>query len=151
MHVAVSAVARRALLVVLGAVLVAANASPAHASTASATSASLSFSGSGSTMRLVTSVKFTATYTGTYNVKYDVFRSLSSTRTSPMKVNTSTVFTKTFAATSGTTYIYRPYSSLCPAGTTTYYYWVRASVTDTSSGTVVVRSPNVAAAACTSI
>jgi hypothetical protein len=143
---------RRIVAGALGAVLIGAlAAAPAHASTAKDVSASLSFSGSGSSMRMVTSLKFTATYTGTYNVKYDVFRSLSSSRTNPVKVNTSTVFTKTFAAVSGTTYVYRPYSSPCPAGTTTYYYWVRASVTDTSSGTVVVRSPNVAAAACTSL
>jgi hypothetical protein len=146
----VSAFARRVLLVALGSLLVGATAAPAQATTATGASASLAFSGSGSTMRIVTSVRFTATYTGTYNVKYDVFRSLSPTRTSPVKVNTSTAFTKTFAATSGTTYVYRPYSSRCAAGTTTYYYWVRASVTDTSAGTVVVRSPNVAAAACTS-
>ena len=143
--------AARIAAVALGLVTIAATGVPAHASPAKAASASLSFTGSGSTMRLVTSVKFTATYTGTYNVKYDVFRSLSSNRSNPVKVNTKTVFTKTFAATSGTTYVYRPYSSLCPAGTTTYYYWVRASVTDTSAGTVVVRSPLVSAAACTSI
>lgn len=145
-----SALARRILLVALGSLLVGATAAPAHATTATGASASLAFSGSGSTMRIVTSVRFTATYTGTYNVKYDVFRSLSPTRTNPVKVNTSTAFTKTFAATAGTTYTYRPYSSLCPAGQTTYYYWVRASVSDTSTGTVVVRSPNVAADACTS-
>jgi len=148
----VTATARRILAGALGALLLGTvAAAPAHATTAKDASASLSFSGTGSTMRMVTSVKFTATYTGTYNVKYDVFRSLTATRTSPVKVNTKTVFTKTFAATSGTTYVYRPYSSLCPAGTTTYYYWVRASVTDTSAGTVVVRSPVVSAAACTSI
>lgn len=122
----------------------------AGASTATAVSAGLSFSGSGSSLRMTTSVKFTATYTGTYNVKYDVFRSTSPSRMNPVKVNTRTVFTRTFAATSGSTYIYRPYSSSCPAGPTTYYYWVRASVSDVSSGTVVVRSPVVPSAACTS-
>lgn len=135
----------------LGLVLVAAAGTPAQASPARAASASLSFSGSGASMRMITSVKFTATYTGAYNVKYDVFRSLTSARTNPVKVNTRTVFTRTFAALSGTTYVYRPYSTPCPAGSTTYYYWVRASITDTSSGTVVVRSPSVAAAACTSV
>jgi phosphate-selective porin len=131
----------------LGAVV----ASPAHASAATSAGASLSFSGSGSTMRMVTSVKFTATYTGIYNVKYDVFRSLSSSKSNPVKVNSKTVFTRTYSATAGTTYVYRPTSSLCAAGSTTYYYWVRASVTDTATGTVVVRSPVVAAAACTDI
>jgi hypothetical protein len=147
----VTAVIRGAVAAALALTLVGLPAGTAGASTAAAASASVSFSGTGSTMRLLTSVKFTATYTGTYNVKYDVFRSLSSSRAHPVKVNTRTAFTRTFAATSGTTYIYRPYSSLCPAGSTTYYYWVRASVTDTSSGTLVVRSPVVAAAACTSI
>lgn len=143
---------RRAVLAaaVLASAALLVGPAPAQASTATAASASLSFSGSGSTMRIVTSVKFTATYTGTYNVKYDVYRSASSSRTNPVKVNTSTVFTRTFSATNGSTYIYRPYSSLCPAGATTYYYWVRASVTDTAYGTVVVRSPLVPAAACAS-
>ena len=147
-----STFARTVLSVALGALLLGGVApAPAQASTAAAVSASLNFSGSGTSLRMVTSVKFTATYTGTYNVKYDVYRSLSRTKTSPVKVNTKTVFTRTFAATSGTTYVYRPYSSPCTAGSTTYYYWVRASVTDTASGTVVARSPAVATAACTSI
>jgi hypothetical protein len=132
---------------VLGAIVIA----PAHASAATNAGASLSFSGSGSTMRMVTSVKFTATYTGIYNVKYDVFRSLSSSKTNPVKVSTKTVFTRTYSALDGTTYVFRPTSSLCTAGSTTYYYWVRASVTDTATGTVVVRSPVVAAAGCTEI
>jgi hypothetical protein len=70
---------------------------------------------------------------------------------SPLKVNTKTVFTRTYPATAGTTYVYRPTRSPCAAGSTTYYYWVCASVTDTATGTVVVRSPVVAAAACTDI
>ena len=147
-----SATARPALAAALGALLLSTvSVGTAHGATATATSASLSFSSSGSSMRLVTSVKFTAAYTGAYNVKYVVFRSRSATRSNPVKVSTRTAFTRTFASTSGTTYVYRPYSSPCTAGSTTYYYWVRASVTDTASGTVVVRSPVVAAAACTSI
>lgn len=142
---------RSAAVAVSALVLAAVVAAPAHASAATGVAASLSFSGSGSTMQMVTSVKFTATYTGIYNVKYDVFRSLSSTKTNPVKVNTKTVFTRTYSAVDGTTYVYKPTSSLCAAGTTTYYYWVRASVTDTSTGTIVVRSPVVAAAACTEI
>jgi hypothetical protein len=73
------------------------------------------------------------------------------TAVSPVKVNTETGFTRTYSAAAGTTYVYRPTSSPCAASSTTYYYWVRASVTDTATGTVVVRSPVVAAAACTDI
>jgi hypothetical protein len=142
---------RTATSIVAALVLGAIVSAPAHASAATNAGASLSFSGSGSSMRIVTSVKFTAAYTGIYNVKYDVFRSLSASRTNPVKVSTKTVFSRTYSATSGTTYIFRPTSSLCAAGSTTYYYWVRASVTDTATGTVVVRSPVVAAAACTEI
>ena len=143
---------RRAVAAALGALLLSTlPIATAHGATATSASASLSFSSSGSSMRLVTSVKFTAAYTGAYNVKYVVFRSRSATRSNPVKVSTRTAFTRTFASTSGTTYVYRPYSSSCPAGHTQYYYWVKASISDTASGTVVVRSPVVAAAACTSI
>ncbi len=142
----------RSATAVVSALLVGATVvAPAHASAATNAGASLSFSGSGSTMRIVTSVKFTATYTGMYNVKYDVFRSLSASKTNPVKVSTKTVFSRTYSAMSGTTYVFRPTSSLCAAGGTTYYYWVRASVSDTATGTVVVRSPVVAAAGCTEI
>lgn len=143
---------RKSLAVWLGVLLLSTvSTAPAHGTTATSASASLSFSGSAASLRLVTSVKFTASYTGTYNVKYDVFRSRSATRSNPIRVSTRTAFTRTYATTSGVTYVYRPYSTPCPGGTTTYYYWVRASVTDTASGTVVVRSPVVAAAACTSV
>jgi hypothetical protein len=123
----------------------------AEATTATSASATLAFSGSGSTMKVVTSVKFTSTYAGTYNVRYDIYRSTSSKKTSPVKVNLSTVFTKTLATVKGRAYTYGPNTSNCPAGTTTYYYWVQGSVTDTTAGTVAVSSKVVAAKGCTSL
>jgi hypothetical protein len=102
-------------------------------------------------MKVATSVKFTSTYAGSYNVKYDVYRSTSSTKSSPVKVNTTTVFTKTLSTTKGTTYTYGPNTSNCAAGSTTYYYWVQGTVTDTTGGTAAVASPVVSAKACTSL
>ena len=59
-----STFARTVLSVALGALLLGGVApAPAQASTAAAVSASLNFSGSGTSLRMVTSVKFTATYT----------------------------------------------------------------------------------------
>jgi hypothetical protein len=141
---AAAALASAVMLLVVG-------ASPAVATTATSASATLAFSGSGSTMKVVTSVKFTSTYAGSYNVKYDIYRSTSSTKTSPVKVNVSTVFTKTLATVKGKAYTYGPNTSNCPAGTTTYYYWVQGSVTDTTAGTVTVSSKVVAAKGCASL
>ena len=143
---------RSALVAVLAAgSLGLALAGSAEATTATAASATIAFSGTGTSMKVATSVKFTATYTGTYNVRYDIFRSTSSSKASPVKVNTSTVFTKTLATTKGKAYVYGPNSSKCVAGTTTYYYWVQGSVTDTTAGTVAVTSPVVSAKGCTSL
>ncbi|MGE0818889.1 MAG: hypothetical protein AB7O74_09485 [Candidatus Nanopelagicales bacterium] len=124
---------------------------PAQASTATAASATIAFSGSGSSMKVATSVKFTSTYAGSYNVRYDIFRSTSSTKSSPTKVNTVTVFTKTLATAKGKSYTYGPNTLRCPAGTTTYYYWVQGSVTDTTGGTLMVTSKVVSAKGCTSL
>lgn len=132
------------LLLVIG-------ASPALAATATSVSGAISFSGSGTTMKAVTSVKFTSTYSGSYNVKYDVYRSTSSTKTSPVKVNTKTVFTKTLTTTKGTIYTYGPNSTNCAAGTTTYYYWIQGTVTDTTGGTASFTSGVASAKACTSL
>jgi plastocyanin len=126
-------------------------ATGAEATTATAASATIAFSGTGTSMKVATSVKFTSTYTGSYNVRYDIFRSTSSAKTSPVKVNTSTVFTKTLATTKGKAYVYGPNSSKCAAGTTLYYYWVQGSVSDTTAGTVLVTSPVVSAKGCTSL
>jgi len=126
-------------------------ASPALAATATSVSGSMSFSGSGTTMKAVTSVKFTSTYAGSYNVKYDVYRSTSSTKTSPTKVNTKTVFTKTLTTSKGSTYTYGPNSSNCAAGTTTYYYWIQGTVTDTTGGTASFTSAVVSAKGCTAL
>jgi hypothetical protein len=126
-------------------------ASPALAATATSVTGSLSFSGSGTTMKAVTSVKFTSTYAGSYNVKYDVYRSTSSSKTSPVKVNTKTVFTKTLTTTKGTTYTYGPNSSNCAAGTTTYYYWIQGTVTDTTGGTASFTSAVASAKGCTAL
>lgn len=124
-------------------------AGSAGGTTATSASATLAFSGTGSSMKAVTSVKFTSTYTGSYNVRYDIYRSTSSTKSSPVKVNTSTVFTKTLATSKGKAYTYGPNTSNCPAGTTTYYYWVQGAVTDTTGGTIAVSSKVVAAKGCT--
>jgi hypothetical protein len=140
-----SAGAMTALLLVVGV------ASPALAAAASGASASISFTGSGTTLKVVTSVKFTSTYAGSYNVKYDIFRSTTSTRSSPVKVNTKSVFTKTLSTTKGTAYTYGPNTTNCAAGTTTYYYWIQGTVTDTTGGTVAVTSSVVSAKACTSL
>lgn len=129
--------------------LVLAAATPALATTATSAAATLAFSGSGSTMKLVSSVRFTSTYTGSYNVRYDIYRSTSSTKSSPVKVNTATVFTKTIATTKGKSYVYGPNTSKCAAGTTTYYYWVQGTVSDTTGGTVTVTSKVVAGKGCT--
>jgi hypothetical protein len=96
-------------------------------------------------------VKFTSTYVGTYNVKYDVYRSTSSTKASPVKVSTKTVFTKTLSTSKGTTYTYGPNSTNCAAGATTYYYWIQGTVTDTTGGTASFVSAVAAAKACTSL
>jgi hypothetical protein len=124
---------------------------PAQAATASSTSGSISFTGSGSTMKVVTSVKFTSTYAGSYNVKYDVYRSTSSAKSSPTKVNTKTVFTKTLSTSKGTSYTYGPNSTNCSAGTTTYYYWIQGTVTDTTGGTASFVSAVASAKACTAL
>ena len=143
----VSAGAVAALTLALGLGL----AVPAQAATATSTSGSISFTGSGTTMKVVTGVKFTSTYVGSYNVKYDVFRSTSSTRTSPVKVSTKTVFTKTLSTTKGTSYTYGPNSTNCAAGTTTYYYWIQGTVTDTTGGTASFVSGVASAKGCTSL
>lgn len=124
---------------------------PAQAVTASSPSGSISFTGSGTTMKVVTSVTFTSTYVGTYNVKYDVYRSTSSTRTAPVKISTKTVFTKTIAALKGTTYAYGPNSTNCAAGTTNYFYWIQGTVTDTTGGTASFVSAVASAKGCTSL
>ncbi len=140
-----------ALAVVLAGVLGLVAVGNASAVAAKSVSAAISFSGSGTSMKVTTTVKFTSTYTGTYNVKYDVYRSTSSTRTNPIKVSTTTVFTKTLATTKGKAYAYGPNSTRCPAGSTKYYYWVQGSVTDTAGGTVTVKSAAVAAKGCSSL
>lgn len=143
----------RAAAAAAGAALLATVAAvpPAQAATATSVSGSMSFSGSGSTMKAVTSVKFTSTYSGSYNVKYDVYRSTSSSRANPVKVSTKTVFTKTLTTAKGTTYTYGPNSSNCAAGSTLYYYWIQGTVTDTAGGTTSVLSTVVSAKACTSL
>ncbi len=128
-----------------------ASALPAQAVTASSTSGSISFTGSGTSMKVVTSVKFTSTYAGSYNVKYDIYRSLSSSRSSAVKVNTKTVFTKTLSTSKGSSYTYGPNSTNCAAGTTTYYYWIQGTVTDTTGGTASFVSAVASAKACTSL
>ena len=140
-----------ALAVVLAGVLGLVAVGNASAVAAKSVSAAISFSGSGTSMKVTTTVKFTSTYAGAYNVRYDILRSTSSAKSSPVKVNTSTVFTKTFATAKGKAYAYGPNSSKCAGGTTTYYYWVQGTVTDTTGGTVAVVSPTVAAKGCTSL
>lgn len=140
-----------ALTVVLAGVLGLVAAGDASALAAKSVSATIAFSGTGTAMKATTTVRFTSTYTGTYNVKYDIYRSTSSNRTNPVKVNATTVFTRTLATTRGRAYAYGPNSTRCPAGTARYYYWVQGSVTDTTGGTVTVSSAVVAAKGCTSL
>ena len=138
-----------AAVVVLGVV----GASPALAASATGVSGSASFLNVGTTkQQLSGTVKFTSTYTGSYTVKYDVFRSTSSTKTSPVKVNTKTVFTKSLSTKSATVYTYGPNVSTCLPGTTAYYYWIQGTVSDTGTGIVSFSSPVTALTkACTSL
>jgi len=127
-------------------------ASPALASAATSVSSSASFVNLGTTkQQIVTSVKFTSTYSGSYTVKYDIYRSTSSTKSSPVKVNTSTVFTKSLSTTKGTSYTYGPNNSNCLVGTTAYYYWIQGTVTDGTNAVAFSSSVTAATKACSSL
>jgi len=126
----------------------------ASAAAAKTVTAIAGFANAGSTTKQQFSgtVKFTSTYTGSYTVKYDVFRSTSSTKTSPVKVNTKTVFTKSLSTKSATAYTYGPNVSTCLPGTTAYYYWIQGTVSDTGTGIVSFSSPVTALTkACTAL
>ena len=115
-------------------------ASPAFASAATSASASIAFSGSGSAMTVSTTVKYTASYTGIYTVSYNIYRSTSAAKTSPVKVTTSALV-KSISSTKAKAYAFGPNVQKCAAGTTTYYYWVQATISDgTVAGLVNVTS-----------
>ena len=127
-------------------------AAPAFATAATKVTAVLSFAGSGTSLTVSTSVNFTSGYAGNYQVVYYIYRSTSSSKTSPVKV-TATALSKSFSTTKGTAYTFGPNVQKCAAGTTAYYYWVSATVSDGSmSGTTTVLSTvSAATKACASI
>jgi hypothetical protein len=82
----------------------------------------------------------TASYTGIYTVSYTIYRSTSSSRTSPAKVTRSALVTSISSA-KGSAYTFGPNVQRCPAGTTVYYYWVQGTISDgTIAGLVNVTS-----------
>jgi hypothetical protein len=116
-------------------------ASPACASAATGASATIAFSGSGTAMTVSTTVKYTASYTGIYTVSYNIYRSTSSARTSPVKV-TANSLVRSISSTKAKAFAFGPNVQKCAAGTTTYYYWVQATISDgTVAGLVNVTSP----------
>jgi hypothetical protein len=127
-------------------------ASPAFASAATSASASIAFSGSGSSMTVSTSVKYTASYSGIYSVSYNIYRSTSSAKTSPVKVTAASLI-KSISSTKGTTYTFGANVQKCAAGTTAYYYWVQGTVGEGTVAGLVNVSSSVSAAVkgCASI
>lgn len=138
-----------ACLLVTGVVL----AAQAHALAATKVTPSLVFGGSGSSQTVVTKVTFTSTYTGAYYVKYDLFRSTSKTKTSPVRMTTTTISQTFSTTTKGLTYSTATTSKSCPPNSakTTFYYWLVGSVSDGGSGVVTINSTPVAKIACTSV
>jgi hypothetical protein len=127
-------------------------ASPAFASAATSASASIAFAGSGTSMTVSTTVKYTASYAGIYTVSYNIYRSTSSSKTSPVKVTGASLI-KSISSTKGTTYTFGANVQKCAAGTTAYYYWVQGTVSDgTVAGLVnVTSSVSAAVKGCASI
>ena len=142
-------------LVAAAGVLVAGIAFAAQAQSLAATKVtpSLVFSGSGTSQAVVTRVTFTSTYTGAYYVKYDLFRSTSKTKTSPVRMTTTTISQTFSTTTKGLTYSTATTSKSCPPNSakTTFYYWLVGSVSDGGSGVVTINSTPVAKIACTSV
>ncbi len=133
--------------------VVLASATSAGAVSAASVTPSLSFSGSGTSQTVVTQVSFKSGYSGAYYVKYDIYRSSSSSKSSPVKV-TMTTLSQTFASTSkGSTYTTTKTSKTCAAGTnkTTYYYWLQGTVSDGGTGVVSFSGSTVAKTACLSV
>ena len=127
-------------------------ATPAFATAATKVTAALSFSGSGTSLTVSTNVSFASGYAGNYQVVYNIYRSTSSAKTSPVKV-TVTALSKSFTTTKGTAYTYGPNVQKCAAGTVAYYYWVSATVSDGSAAgtTTVLSTVSAATKACASI
>lgn len=132
--------------------LVLVNPAVAHAVAATKVTPSLTFSGTGTTQSIVTKVTFTSGYTGAYYVKYDIYRSTSSKKTSPVKMTTTTI-SQTFSTTKGLTYSTATTTKTCApnATKTTYYYWLVGNVSDGSTGIVSINSAAVAKVACTAV
>jgi hypothetical protein len=114
---------------------------------------SLAFSGTGTSQSIVTKVSFTSGYAGAYYVKYDIYRSTSSKKTSPVRMTTTTI-SQTFSTTvKGSTYTTATTTKTCAPNSTktTYYYWLQGSVSDGGSGVVTINSTAVSKVACTSV
>lgn len=128
------------------------NPSPAEALAATKVTPGLAFSGTGTAQSIVTKVSFTSTYTGAYYVRYDIYRSASKSKTSPVRMTTTTI-SQTFSTAKGKIYTTAVTSKSCaPTSTrTTYYYWLQGSVSDGGSGVVTINSAAVAKVACTSV
>ncbi|MCA0328871.1 MAG: hypothetical protein LCI03_03090 [Actinobacteria bacterium] len=125
----------------------------AQAAAATSVTPSLAFSGSGTTLSVVTKVSFKSGYAGAYYVKYDIYRSTSSKKTSPIRVTLTSV-SQTYATTvKGSTYTTTTTTKSCPAGTnkTTYYYWIQGTVSDGGTGVVSFNGTPVAKVACLSV
>jgi hypothetical protein len=127
----------------------------AHAQSLAATKVapSLTFSGSGTSQTVVTRVTFTSTYNGAYYVRYDLFRSTSKTKSSPVRMTTTTISQTFSTTTKGLTYSTATTSKSCAPNSTrtTFYYWLVGSVSDGGSGVVTVNSTPVAKVGCTSV
>lgn len=127
-------------------------ASQAQSIAATKVTPSLTFAGTGTAQTITTKVTFTSGYTGAYYVKYDIYRSTSSKKTSPVRMTTTTL-SQTFTTTKGLSYSTATTSKSCAPNSTktTYYYWLQGSVSDGGSGVVTINSSAVAKVACTSV
>jgi hypothetical protein len=133
--------------------LAVASAPGAQAVAASGVKPVLSFSGTGTAQSIVTQVSFKSGYGGAYYVRYDVYRSSSSKKTSPVKVTVTTISQVFPSTVRGLTYATTKTSKSCPATSarTTYYYWLQGTVSDGGTGVVSFNGTAVAKAACLSI
>lgn len=127
-------------------------ASEAQSIAATKVTPSLTFAGTGTSQTITTKVAFTSGYTGAYYVQYDIWRSTSSKKTSPVRMTTTTL-SQAFTTTKALSYTTATTTKSCPpnATRTTYYYWLQGSVSDGGSGIVAINSPVVTKVACTSV
>jgi len=126
---------------------------PAQAAAATKVTPSLAFSGTGTSQSIVTKVSLTSGYNGAYYVKYDIYRSTSKTKTSPVRMTTTTISQTISSTVKGKSYSTATTTKSCPPNSTrtTYYYWLQGSVSDGGSGVVTINSSPVAKVACTAV